>query len=580
MGDLYENIPKELKQLNQWCCFKIVERESKKTKLPVNANNGTMAKSNDPSTWTSFRTAVNAVSDFGCDGIGFMFANGYVGIDLDKVKEDLMEFYRGETEGNIVHEFVSSINSYAEISVSGTGIHVICKGELPQGQRRKGNIEMYDSNRFFVMTGKHIGNCYDVNYSQDQLVSLYNKYVKDNDFSRNQEQINGEFGNELSIESIINSAINSKNGKRFDLFMNGGWEQVYSSQSEADMAFANDLAFWTARDFEKMDTIFRQSSLYRDKYERKTGGSTYGEITLRKAINGCTNIFTPHCIGDDGYFFILEGTDTKEVKQRFYGWDDTGNAERFRDAHNGLLRYSFEAKKWFYYNGKFWTRDFAGVSERCVDKVIENMSKEKLFVPDSMQEDEAIEMFQKHIKRSRNANGRDNMVKVARKFNPVLYSDFDKDNNAINLKNGWFDLEKNTLNEHDKEKMFSKMAGIEYVEKARCEKWKSFMNEIFMGDKELIKFVQKALGYSITTSVSEQVIFILKGDGSNGKSVFLKIISHLLGDYAKNIQPEALTSSKFNNGSAVQQISTLENARFVTTQETDQGTFFNESLIK
>ena len=108
---------------------------------------------------------------------------------------------------------------------------------------------------------------------------------------------------------------------RFKLFMVGGWEQFYHSQSEADMAFANDLAFWTNRDFEKMDSIVRRSSLYRDKWDRKTGDSTYGNITLNKAIRECRNVFTPKSQSNDFNLYVNE-YDTKEIEQRFYSYDD------------------------------------------------------------------------------------------------------------------------------------------------------------------------------------------------------------------------------------------------------------------
>ena len=99
---------------------------------------------------------------------------------------------------------------------------------------------------------------------------------------------------DLSVTEIIKRAEESpKSGKRFTLFMQGGWEQFYNSQSEADMAFANDLAFWCGRDIHKMDQIFRNSSLIRDKWDRQDGATTYGQRTLQKAINETPNVYNP-----------------------------------------------------------------------------------------------------------------------------------------------------------------------------------------------------------------------------------------------------------------------------------------------
>lgn len=97
----------------------------------------------------------------------------------------------------------------------------------------------------------------------------------------------------LSESEIIQIAEKSKTGSRFKLFMNGGWEQIYESQSEADLAFLNDLAFWTNCDYHMMDSIFRKSSLMRDKWDRKQNKTTYGDEQLNKAIQECINTFVP-----------------------------------------------------------------------------------------------------------------------------------------------------------------------------------------------------------------------------------------------------------------------------------------------
>src|SRR5690606_864080 len=109
---------------------------------------------------------------------------------------------------------------------------------------------------------------------------LHNKYIAKSEVSERSTTEIQSRGSDLSEDEIIRIASQSKNGMRFKLFLDGGWEQFYDSQSEADMAFANDLAFWTARDFNKMDSIFRGSSLYREKWERKQNSSTYGAETL------------------------------------------------------------------------------------------------------------------------------------------------------------------------------------------------------------------------------------------------------------------------------------------------------------
>ena len=138
---MYEHIPEELKKLPHWVCWKAEQGENGKLrKVPINPITGGGAMSNTPSTWTDFETAVKASEQY--SGVGFMFAPPYFGVDIDNIQDDIAAFQAGD-DNNIVSEFVHTLCSYAEYSQSGNGIHVICKGELPKGGRRRGNVEMY-----------------------------------------------------------------------------------------------------------------------------------------------------------------------------------------------------------------------------------------------------------------------------------------------------------------------------------------------------------------------------------------------------------------------------------------------------
>src|SRR5699024_4425622 len=138
----------------------------------------------------------------------------------------------------------------------------------------------------------------------------------------------------------------------------GGWEQDYDSQSEADMAMANILAFWTAKNYMQMDRIFRDSSLMRDKWDEKRGKTTYGQATLNKAINETSNIYEPTKKRTFDYTFGSEFH--QEVEEKEYpprSYDDTGNAERFLDRFGDVVRYSYNRKRFYVYNGINWEID-------------------------------------------------------------------------------------------------------------------------------------------------------------------------------------------------------------------------------
>ena len=122
---MYKRVPRELKELPQWVCWRLVEdpdRPGKKKKIPIDPGTGGPARSNDPATWAAYEDAVEGQDRFRADGIGIMFANGIFGIDLDHCLDEggqLLPFAR---------EILDTVQSYAELSPSGTGIHILCAG--------------------------------------------------------------------------------------------------------------------------------------------------------------------------------------------------------------------------------------------------------------------------------------------------------------------------------------------------------------------------------------------------------------------------------------------------------------------
>ena len=152
---MYERIPAELRSLSQWGCYHRIwqPEKNKYTKIPYSALTGTKTSSTDSKQWVTFEEAITALQAYDLDGLGFFFANGYVGIDVDHIGDDLERLEEGQTDDNVAWEFMNTFKSYTERSMSGTGIHIIVKGEIPGTRRRKANVEMYQSGRFFAMTG-------------------------------------------------------------------------------------------------------------------------------------------------------------------------------------------------------------------------------------------------------------------------------------------------------------------------------------------------------------------------------------------------------------------------------------------
>ena len=587
----YQNIPQELRNLKQWGLFELkwVEARKKNTKIPINPYDGSAGKSNDPSTWSDFDTAMRALNDVErADGLAFYFANGYVGLDIDHIDSNLEDWRAGDNDpNNLVNKFQDlTDNTYMEVSQSGTGIHAIFKGKIPGKRRRKGNYEMYQTGRFFALTGNNIIPDPTIkSMSDDEMKTLYEfLFGKDNIV-----QLHSENDNitpvDLSVAEIIKRAENSaKTGTRFTMFMKGGWEQFYSSHSEADMAFANDLAFWTGRDFHKMDTIFRNSSLMREKFDEKHGAVTYGTSLLNKAINETQNIYNPESDSQDSessYTFSFNEDKTKKIMPR--SWDDQGRGLRMRDQFATVLKFNAVDKKWFFFNGSYWQEDIGNQRvELAAERVANSIKKEKpeLSFSTKTDEDKAMNEWYRFQKDSRSHMAKMHMIDEFKKYVIVKHGEFDKEDMLLNTESGYVDLSSGELHDHDIDKKFSHQTVAEYSDNVDAPLWEKFLNQIFNNDEELIHYVQKAIGYSFTGSVDEQCLFILNGRGRNGKSVFSNVVSDVAGNYAKQMNVQTIVAKKNQSGSANSDVARLEGARIVTSSELNEGDRFDESLVK
>jgi len=367
-----DSIPAQLTDLEQWICWREDDRDGKPTKVPIKPypTSGTVfASATDPGTWRGFETAVtyHRESSTRTDGVGFVFdpEERIVGIDLDHCRdadsEDLAPWATA---------IVDRLDSYTEVSPSGTGVHVLVEGELPPGRNRRGDVEMYDRDRFLTVTGAHLPETPDaVACRQDALLAVHHEFVQTagdeaptlieatnhaasngaTQGSRDDEasiQLVGpnsglrrKFGRDppavddpaveaalhgLSPEEIpdpvpqtidevagpgvdlpdaelIRRATSSKSGKTIQALLDGdsslwsGRDSRYPSQSEADMGLCFFLGFWTGGDPERMDQLFRESGLYREKWDRRHygNGATYGSVCIARTLLKLNDYYSP-----------------------------------------------------------------------------------------------------------------------------------------------------------------------------------------------------------------------------------------------------------------------------------------------
>ena len=272
------NIPRVLWDLPQWVCCN-------KDKVPKDPKNGRNAKTNDPSTWGTLPQAARACLKKGYEHVGFVFTinDEYFGVDLDKCVGD----------DEFCDEFADTLKTYCEYSRSGKGLHLICKGVLPEGGRRHDGVEMYSEGRYFIFTG----NIYNPKYTEivdctESIKPLHQKYIPSR-FQNASDNNSICIANDLSDEDLKEMARSSRYGVYFSLLYSGSWGFCCKSQSEADFNLCRILAFWTGRNALVIDRIFRSSGLMRPKWDEKRGNKTYGEITIEKAMKSCTSVYVP-----------------------------------------------------------------------------------------------------------------------------------------------------------------------------------------------------------------------------------------------------------------------------------------------
>lgn len=316
---MYDDLPAELTTGQRFVCWQYQERDGKATKVPMSPYGG-LAKVNNPETWGMFQEAVNHCEKQRLSGIGIVLSkNGgpsLVGIDLDHCIDDA---------GNLTpeaKEIVETLNSYSEITPSGRGLRVFVKGELPDGARRKGTIEVYDDLRYLTLTGNHFeGTPKTLEARQDDLIKVWKKYVSTPVQAREERTTSAA---NIPDDEIIRKAVNAANGATFRQLWAGDFSG-YPSQSEADLSFCSMLAFWTRNEAGRIDDLFRQSGLYRPKWDKvHVQGRTYGEETIRKAIAGTTEVYEGRKERRDPVA-ARENKPTKEpvdILSQLFKWDD------------------------------------------------------------------------------------------------------------------------------------------------------------------------------------------------------------------------------------------------------------------
>ncbi len=254
---------------------------------------------------------------------------------------------------------------------------------------------------------------------------------------------------------------------------------------------------------------------------------------------------------------------------------DLGNAMRLVELHGADIRYSYESKKWYCWNGKYWQEDRTGKIKRLAKKTVRQMYAEAA----NIQDDRDREAFIKHALKSESENRLKAMVSLAQSEPgiPILLNQFDADPFLLNCQNGTINLRTGELQEHKRGDYLTKISPIEYNPKIRSKVWETFLDRV-IPDPQVRAFVQRFAGYSITGDVSEEKFAFSYGPPATGKSTFLRAVMAAAGDYACTADFEAFLSNK-NRGGPRNDIARLAGKRFVVSVEVEDGRKLAEGLV-
>jgi len=262
---MLRNVPDELRAYNSFVLWRLEEQQNgKPTKVPYSVK-GHPASVNSPSHWCDFESAVNMLNshpDYFA-GIGFVLSENdpFTFIDLDDPFDPSKNYSQEEAQKiadrhSLIHDL---FDSYSEVSPSGRGLHILCKGSVSQG-RKRAQVELYSTQRFMTVTGNVCKNL-QIAERQELITELWSEMSRGAEvYTELPDQPQKE-----TDDDICRTAYNATNGAKFYDLYTGNWQVYYSSQSEADFGLIDILGFYT-KNRSQITRIFRMSALgQRDK---------------------------------------------------------------------------------------------------------------------------------------------------------------------------------------------------------------------------------------------------------------------------------------------------------------------------
>lgn len=519
-----DNIPNTLQDRDQWVLWREEERDGDLTKAPKQPG-GAYASSTDPDTWTSFSTARDAYASGEFDGIGFVFTDDgpFLGVDLDSCVKD------GDLTGG-AWDVVKRLDSYTEGSPSGTGLHVICRGFLPDLGNRSSDVkgmkelELYDEARYFTFTGRHLDGTPET--VENRVQDIYDLCQEVFDEPEPESASTPAKPNDLEDQQLIEKAKSADDGGKFAQLWNGDTSGKGDDHSRADQALVNKLAFWTGGDRNRMDSLFRKSSLMREKWDavHHRDGRTYGEMTIDTALDEVDDFYEPRLNGQ-----AEKGSDKNVAQGESHPWEAirstyaSNKGEGRVEAAGRLIeelnvathRGSGHLYVWNDSEKVYADDGEETIRERLVDVLRSRFSQHEV--------NEILGMVRARTYRSE--FGTDGFV-------PVANGDLKVTADAVELV------------EATPEHGFRNRSPARWNPNAKAPLFQEYLKQVVKTEEER-QTLQEYLGYSLMYwGLPHHKALFLVGPQASGKSTFLKLVHELLGKTTQ-LSPQQLVDQRF-----------------------------------
>lgn len=583
---MFENIPADLKQNGLFCGWKLVPRQWKigqefdigklladkdnQTKVPLSVNGG-FARSNDRSSFVDFKTAVNSdiakpviVNGRFVNGLGLGIFNGYSAVDIDHC-------VKNGKANDFAQKIIDYFQSYTELSPSRTGIRIIFKTDVKSIDKnqyyinnRKLGLEIYiegSTAKFVTITGDIYDGTAGFGIVTADPMPIMNEYMfKTTPLYESKQAEAPARKADFNLERALNN-----DRKLHDLWFSKA-SGTGGNESETDLALCSKLAFYCQKDTNKMNALFTSSPYFHSKdkshISKWNDREDYSRMTLDKACEGVNAVYGP-----------TVRVEKVAINDNKFSYSDTGNAKEFVSIFGNTIRYNRDNKMWMIWNGLYWEFDVLNKIKVLADEYIENLKNNS----DMILVDKD---YRKNIERLLSSNGKEMMIKEAQHIPgiPCQNTDFDKDIYKINCRSGVLDLRTGNLQDHLPSLMQSKFCNCE-ITKKRPEKFLKFLDETFSGDKEVVRYILTVFAICLTGDTTEQKIWYLVGDGSDGKSLLVKVISYVLGDYSATASTDLIIDKKYQSQN-ISEVARLKGKRMVSISETKTEDKLDEAGVK